>query len=121
VSYFRVQGNSNTTVSETASIFSEAYNPGDYIVANYLVQSAKISCDYLSYTWYKPSSKIRFKTLYELQFVNVSSNLDAPFKPVTTQSSGNTDYNTANGSKSLIYLHLASSSRRFSAAISDGR
>lgn len=66
------------------------------------IQSAKISWDYLSYTWYRHSGKIRLKILYELQFTTISSNFDAPFKPVTTDSSGNTDYNTANGSKNVF-------------------
>lgn len=103
LTYFRVQGHTNTTVTQTASIFGETYDPGDYIVANYTLQSAKLSWDYLSYTWNKRPGKIRLKTLYEVQFVTISSNYYAPFKPVTTDSSGNTDDNTANGSKNLIY------------------
>ncbi len=106
LSYFRVQGNADTSVAEAASVFSESYNPGDYIVANYLIQSAKLSWDYLSYTWYKPSGKLRLKTLYEAQFVSVSSNFAAPLKAVTSDSSGNTDYNSTTGSKDLIYPSL---------------
>ena len=103
LSYFRVQGHSNTTVTQTASIFGETYDPGDYIVANYTLQSAKLSWDYLSYTWDKRPGKIRLKTLYEVQFVTIGSNFYAPYKPVTTDSSGNTDTNSASGSKNLIY------------------
>lgn len=106
LSYFRVQGNGNATVPESAYIFSESYNPGDYLVESYLIQSAKLSWDYLSYTWYKPSGKIRFKTLYEAQFINVSSSYDAPLKAITTDSSGNVDYNNTSGTKSLIYPSL---------------
>ena len=101
-SYFRTQGNANTTVSQTASIFGEGYSPGDYIVANYRLQSAKISWDYLSYTWHKRSGPIRLKTLYEVQFATISTNFAAPLKPVTTDSSGNTDDNTAHGSKNVF-------------------
>ncbi len=106
LSYFRVQGHGNSTLTQDATIFSQAYNAGDFINASYNLQSAKLSWDFLSYTWYKPSGKIRFKTLYEVQFVTISTNLEAPLKPTTTDSSGNVNDNTANGSKNLIYPTL---------------
>jgi hypothetical protein len=100
--YFRVQGNSNTYLDQNETIYSEAYNAGDYLSYGYRLQSFKLSWDYLGYTWYRKNSKIRLKTLYELQYDTVSVFANAPFKPVTTDSSGNTDYNAANGSQNLI-------------------
>jgi hypothetical protein len=106
-SYFRAQGNTNSTIGQTSTIFSEGYNPGDYVTANYLLQVAKISWDYLSYTWHKPSTDIHLRTLYEVQYVNIGTNFIAPFKAISTNTStGSTDYNTANGSKNLIYPTL---------------
>ena len=102
LSYFRVQGNGNTFLTTPVTLFSENYSPGDYISASYTIQSAKISWDYLSYTWYRPSTKLRLKTLWEIQYLTISTNIDAPFKAPTTDSSGNTDYNTAHGSRNLI-------------------
>lgn len=102
-SYFRTQGNANSTLTREATIFGEPYATGDYLSQSYTLQSAKLSWDYLSYTWYKPAGKIRLKTLYELQFTTISTNIDAPFKAATTDSSGNTDFNVAHGSKNLIY------------------
>jgi hypothetical protein len=102
-SYFRVQGNTDSTLSKDATIFSEAYTAGDYLNANYLIQGAKISWDYLSYTWHKPVGAIRLKTLYEVQLVNAGVNAYAPFKAVITDTStGNTDENTAHGTTNLI-------------------
>ncbi len=107
VSYFRSQGNANATIGTNTVIFSETYSPGDYVSANYLLQSAKISWDYLSYTWHKPSMDIHLRTLYEVQYVNIGTNFVAPFKAVTTDATtGTTDYNTATGSKNLIYPTL---------------
>lgn len=103
LSYFRVQGNGNSTLNQAATILGESYNAGDYINANYTIQSAKLSWDYLGYTWYKPSGKIRLKELYEVQFVTISTTAFAPFAPVTTDSSGNTDDNIASGSKNIVY------------------
>jgi hypothetical protein len=104
-SYFRVQGNGNSTIpAQGATIFSEAYAAGDYIAASYRVQNAKISWDYLSYTF---KNHIRFKTLYEVQWVTVSMAASAPFVAVTTDAStGTTDTNSSNGSKNLFYPTL---------------
>jgi hypothetical protein len=99
-SYFRVQGNSTSTISNDETYFNQAYSAGDLLVSNYKIQSAKVSWDYLSYTWYR--HKIRFKTLYEMQYVNISSNQSAPLVPETTDSSGNTNLNTSYGSKQLF-------------------
>lgn len=102
-SYFRVQGNSDSLETNSVTLFGESYVPGDYLVYGYTLQNAKISWDYLGYTWYRPSGKIRLKTLYELQYTTISTNFAAPYKAVTTDSSTDTtDYNTANGSKNIF-------------------
>lgn len=103
ISYFRSQGTGNSTLTQDSTIFTEAYNAGDYLNASYTIQSGKISWDYLSYTWHKPAGAIRLKTLWELQYVDVGTNVVAPFKPVVIDSSGNvTDSNTATGSAKLF-------------------
>jgi hypothetical protein len=106
ISYFRVQGNANATLGQNTTIFTEAYSTSDYLAANYTIQSAKVSWDYLSYTWHKPTIDIHLKTLYEVQYVNVKTAFAAPLKAVTTDASGNTNGNTATGSKSMVYPTL---------------
>jgi hypothetical protein len=106
ISYFRVQGSATSTAAQDSTLFSEGYLAGDFLQSNYLIQNGKISWDYLSYTLHKHDMKIHVKTLYEVQYVNVGTNVSAPFKPVTTDASGNTDDNTAHGTKSLIYPTL---------------
>jgi hypothetical protein len=103
ISYFRVQGNANSTAGQDVFLFGEGFKAGDYLSANYLVQSAKISWDYLSYTWHKPHTNIRLKTLYELQYVNIGTNIAAPFKAPTSDANGNVDTNMATGTKTLFY------------------
>jgi hypothetical protein len=106
-SYFRVQGNGNTVLGQDVSLFSENYSNGDYLNSSYRLQNFKLSWDYLGYTWRRGESKIRLKTLYEVQYVTISASSYAPFKAVTTDStSGTTDYNTAHGSSNLIYPTL---------------
>jgi hypothetical protein len=102
-SYFRSQGTGNSTLTRDSTIFTEAYNAGDYLNASYTIQSGKISWDYLSYTWHKPAGAIRVKTLWEVQFVDIGTNVVAPFKPVVLDSNGNViDGNTATGSKKIF-------------------
>jgi hypothetical protein len=101
-SYFRVQGNSSLIQPQNVTLFGEAYSAGDYVASSYTLQSAKISWDYLSYTWRREPGNIHFKTLYELQFANIGTQFVAPYKAVTTDSGGNTDYNSANGSKHIF-------------------
>lgn len=102
ISYFRVQGLTDATLSRDTTLYSQAYSAGDFLNANYKVQEGKISWDYLSYTWHEPAGALRLKTLYEVQLVNAGVNAIAPFKAVTTDSSGNTNDNSAHGSSNLI-------------------
>jgi hypothetical protein len=103
LSYFRAQGNANSTAGQDVNLFGETFNTGDYLSANYLVQSAKVSWDYLSYTWRTPATHIHLKTLYEFQYVNVGTNISAPFKTPTQDANGNVDTNSAAGTKTLFY------------------
>ena len=101
ISYFRVQGNTNPTLGQDETIFGEAFSSGDYMASTYRLQSANISWDYLSYTF---KNYIKFKTLYEVQYVTISTDVSAPFVPETTDATtGDTDTNSAHGSKNLIY------------------
>jgi hypothetical protein len=102
ISYFRVQGNANQTATQSVTVFNEAYGPGDYLVSSYNIQSAKISWDYLSYTWRKVPGSVHFKTLYEMQYATIATNIVAPFKSVSSDVNGNVDENTATGSKSIF-------------------
>jgi hypothetical protein len=102
LSYFRVQGLTDATLAKDTTLYSEPYSAGDFLNASYKIQAAKLSWDYLSYTWHKSPGPIRLKTLYEVQLVNAGANAIAPFKAVTTDSSGNTNDNTAHGTSNLI-------------------
>jgi len=102
ISYFRVQGNTSLALGQATAILSQAYSAGDYINANYKTQAVKISWDYLSYTWHKPSTAIHLKTLYEVQYVSTKINTAAPLKAISADTSGTTNDNTATGSKSVV-------------------
>ena len=82
LSYFRNQATGNTT-TQSLEIFNLGYSQGNYLAARYTLQKAKLSCYYLSYAFRpRSSSKLRFKTLYEVQFTSIYSQIDAPLKEV---------------------------------------
>src|SRR3954447_22911853 len=57
-SYFRVQGLTDATFGNDTTLYSEPYSAGDFLNANYTIQEAKISWDYLSYTWHESPGPI---------------------------------------------------------------
>lgn len=100
ISGFRAQGTGNTTAGGDLALFQSGYNTGDYLATAYKIEHAKVSWDYLSYTY--AASGLRVKTLWEAQFTAIHGRVHAPFKDVTTDSSGNTNFNIAEGTKNVI-------------------
>ena len=106
--YFRVQGQGNTITSQPLQLYSVDFAPGDQLNSNYTIQAAKLSWDYLSYTFHNPGhfNGVRFKTLYELQLVNIGVNVDSPNEEALVNA-GTTAYLQqtsflASGSKTLV-------------------
>jgi hypothetical protein len=107
-SYFHVQGHGETTLSQPITLYTTDYAAGDQLNNNYRIQGAKLSWDYLSYTFRNPgwSNGLRFKTLYELQYVNISTDSDSPNEEAIVNS-GTTAYLSqssflASGSKTVV-------------------
>jgi hypothetical protein len=107
-SYFHVQGHGETTLSQPITLYTTDYAAGDQLNNKYLIQGAKLSWDYLSYTFRNPgwSNGLRFKTLYELQYLNISSDSDSPNEEAIVNS-GTTAYLSqssflASGSKTVV-------------------
>jgi hypothetical protein len=100
VTAYRVMGHSGITTTKDAFIFGEKYAAGDYVNNNYRIQVLKVSWDYLSYTWRKPSANIHLKTLYEAQYVNTNFSSAAPFVAGSLDATGNN--NMVSGSKSIV-------------------
>lgn len=101
-SYFRTQGQGNTTSPGDLAIFDTVYEPGDYLSTGYTLQNAKISFDYLSWPFPVNFRSIRIKTLWEMQFTTIRYTLNAPLKP-TEDDKGNFINNVAEGSHTFVY------------------
>lgn len=71
---------------------------GDPLVNQAQLSDYKLSYDYISYFWNHKNGDIRLKTLYEIQYVNVSTSV-ADFQP---QNNGTYVVNPLNGTTSAI-------------------
>src|SRR2546426_5546568 len=106
LSYFRTQGNGNTSASHDLTFFSAGFSQGDLLATSYTLQNAKVSFDYLSYPVPPGNSRFRLKTLWEVQLTSIRSSIDAPLKSITTDSSGAPASTTARGTNWFIYPTL---------------
>jgi hypothetical protein len=78
LSAFRVRGRGDGALSSKEQfLFTEVFAPNTLLTTNYRIEGAKLSWDYLSYT--VPSSSLRIKTLWEVQYVGVHGEAVAPF------------------------------------------
>jgi hypothetical protein len=85
------------------TFFSTSYLPRDQLLTRYMLRSAKISLDYLTYPGPPGGAKFRLKTLWQVQGVWFKTGIDAPFKEVQTDYYGNPTSNTAIGTSYFIY------------------
>jgi hypothetical protein len=102
VSYFQSKQSGNTVAPNDLVIFSQAYNKGDILSTNSKLRDVKVSYDFLTWPYPVKASHFRFKTLWQVQYIDMKSIYDAPVRSGTPDSSGNyTSYATI-GSKGFI-------------------
>lgn len=93
VTYFRNQGTGNQIIPIEEDFFGNNFASGDQVFTAYTIQSAKLTWNYLTYPYPSNGAKFRVKTLWEVQFANISGSFTAP-----------ADVNASNtyGSKNVI-------------------
>jgi hypothetical protein len=107
---FRASGDFTTPIIVTA--WAQAYSAGEYLSTNYHVQSGKLSYEYLTFPYPVGSKKFRLKTLWQVQFTNVSTVFDAPKNyydsngNLSLDSSGNPISLAGTGTKHIISPEL---------------
>ena len=102
-SYFRTRGSAGTTATADAFYFGESFTKGDALSTRYTLQNAKISLDYVSWPFPVGDSRLRIKTLWEVQYLSIRSAIDAP---LAVDSDGNPSPVSAVGTTYLIYPTL---------------
>ena len=97
-----LKGDGNQTATQTLDIFGTTINPGDYLATQYQIKAGKIYLDDLLWPYKFPVSRFRLKSLWEVQWISVSTTIDAPLVVATEDSSGNITTETATGSRQVI-------------------
>jgi hypothetical protein len=96
------KGDGNQTATKTLDLFNTTINPGDYLATQYQIKAGKIYLDDLLWPYKFPVSRFRLKSLWEVQWISVSTTIDAPLVAATEDSSGNITTETATGSRQVI-------------------
>jgi len=102
----RASGDFTTPVDVTA--WAQTYTAGTYVSTNYHLQNFNLSYEYLTWPYPVGSRKIRLKTLWQVQFTNISSEFDSPLDyydsngNLILDSSGNPINLSAGRSKHII-------------------
>jgi hypothetical protein len=103
LSYFQTQGRGDTFATGDLNIFATDLSKGDYLASRYKIQNVKLSLDYLSFPFPVKTSKLRLKTLWEIQYTSIKPSVDGPLRPYQTDSSGNLISNTGEGTEWFFY------------------
>jgi hypothetical protein len=98
--YWRSWQNGTTTVGRPLSLYGAQFDAGDVLSTKYTLQTASVVWDFLSYPAPAQGASFRFKTLWGVQYVNMSGQFDAPGK---RDSAGNVVGAFSQGSQQLVY------------------
>jgi len=102
LSYFSTKASGGVNAPGALVLFSESYNKGDRLATTDSLQDVKLSFAYLTWPYPVESRHFRLRTLWQVHYLNVKSNYDAPIRSVTPDSSGNLTSYATTGSKNLI-------------------
>ena len=103
---FQSKASTNSTASQDLDLFGTTFAAGDYLTSDYTIRNVKISFQDLLYPFpRKAGQKWYLKTLWEVQYTNIRTDVSAPFAP-TTDSSGNALVNNVSGSRFVVYPTL---------------
>lgn len=97
-SYFQTSISGNTVAPVDLNLFGNAVNAGDPLVTQGKISAYKLSYDFVTYFWNFKGGDLRLKTLYEMQYVSVDTNVD-DFQP---QTNGTYALSAFGGNKSII-------------------
>ena len=86
--YFRTKGDGNQNSPGTLDIFGASYSQGDYLATQYQLQSGKLYLDDLLWPERFPVPRFRIKSLWEVEWAQIKSTIDAPLLDVALAPSG---------------------------------
>jgi hypothetical protein len=99
---FLSKGDGTQFAPAATTLFSTAFNKGDFLSTQYQITALKLTYDDLLYPFRFPVSRFRLKSLWEVQYVASQATIDAPLKGNMTDSSGNLISNEGSGTRTII-------------------
>ena len=87
-SYYRIRGANNSYLPEDVNFFGNGFNVGDFLYSEYNVQISKLSWNYLTWPYPSKGAKLRIKSLWEVQYVNMSTSFNAPADTTAVETYG---------------------------------
>jgi hypothetical protein len=99
VSYFQTQSTGFATAPMDLNLFGQLITKDDPLATRYRIEAFKLSYDYLTYFWKRQNSEIRLKTLWEVQRVSVTNEID----DFVLNTDGTYSVNPALGSRAVLY------------------
>jgi hypothetical protein len=102
VSFFQSKLSGTTTAPIETVIFTQTYNAGDQLSTDAKLSDYKLSYEYLTWPYPVEARHFRLKTLWQVQYITMKGNFDAPIRSATPDSAGVFTSYTASGSKNFI-------------------
>lgn len=102
LSYFSTKASGNTTAPTPLVLFNQSYTKGDLLATTDKIQDLKLSFAYLTWPYPVESRHFRLRTLWQVRYLWVKSNYDAPVRSATPDSTGFLQSYAATGSKQLL-------------------
>jgi hypothetical protein len=99
LSFFQMKGRGASIASQALDVYGTTL-PVGFLATQYGVKSAKASFEDFLYPYPNHSAKLRFKTLWEAQYVEISSRTDAPLD--VSSSGGYISYPSTTGSHQVF-------------------
>ena len=101
LSAFQMRGRGASIASQALDVYSTSL-PAGFLTSQYRVRSAKASFEDFLYPYPNYAAKLRFKTLWEAQYVQVTSRTDAPLDTTTDATTGFVSYPNTTGSHQVF-------------------
>jgi hypothetical protein len=101
LSAFQMRGRGASIASQALDVYGTTL-PVGFLTSQYRVRSVKASFEDFLYPYPKYAAKLRFKTLWEAQYVQVSSRIDAPLDTSTDATTGFVSYPSTTGSHQVF-------------------
>jgi hypothetical protein len=102
VSFFQSKLSGATTAPQETVIFTQTYNAGDQLSTDAKLSDYKLSYEYLTWPYPVEARHFRLKTLWQVQYITMKGNFDAPIRSATPDASGTLTSYTATGSKNFV-------------------